>query len=151
MSTFTEPYSLEQIDADTANWEVVYNSNFSICNTNMCRLLAVPGSIVDYQAVNVETDGTTGQARSNSMINLPAIGIVLNTVGSTQLVVCNGEITNSGWSWTRGDIVYVSGLTLGEVTQIKPGTSLIQVIGWASDTDKIWVNPGPVLDSGAYP
>lgn len=50
----------------------------------------------------------------------------------TALVV--GEITNSGWSWTAGDIVYINGTSLSTTP---PTTGFLQRIGVAVASDRI--------------
>ena len=139
--SFLDPYNLETFDAGTSNWHQIINSNSGKINNNMIRLLSIPGAVSQYEAAYLGGGGSTAQAKADSLSTLPAIGIILDTSGSTQRVVTAGVIENGSWLWTAGDPVYVSGLTAGQLTQIRPQSGFVQQIGWAAASNQIFVFP----------
>lgn len=71
-------------------------------------------------------------------INLSAVG-----AGETMNVTNVGEVTNLGWAWTAGDVVFLNGTVLSTTV---PGTGFIQRIGTARNSTTLIVELGePIL------
>jgi hypothetical protein len=57
--------------------------------------------------------------------------------------VIEGDITNPGWAWTSGDIIFLNGTSLSTVA---PSSGFVQRIGIAKTSQTIVVGLGdPVL------
>jgi hypothetical protein len=82
-------------------------------------------------------DGTEEQAE--------AYGIVIQTGGisNTELgyVVVSGRVTNTGWSLTPGDPIYLG--TAGQVVQPKPASGKVKYLGYAESATAVYFDPGP--------
>ena len=83
---------------------------------------------------------------NNTEIKAEVYGICTEAGGisadSTGEITLQGKITNAGWSWTVGTILYVS-TTSGSLSQTKPDTvgQYARAAAIALDTDEIWFAP----------
>lgn len=70
-----------------------------------------------------------------SLTNLPA------SSGEIELLKI-GYIKNTNWNFTKGQIIYLS-TTTGEITTTQPNNTgeIVQILGYAVDTDIIYFNP----------
>lgn len=75
------------------------------------------------------------------------LGIALEAKSDTQamLVALPGSfVRHDAWTWTPGQMLYVSETAGGIATTIPTGAdNVIRVIGWAVDADTIWFQPSP--------
>ena len=78
---------------------------------------------------------------ANSTSTMPCVGIALESGTGTKLMLLEGQICHTAWSWSAGD-VYVSGTT-GELTQTAPSASgdQVQRVGFALSADTIYFKP----------
>ena len=54
-------------------------------------------------------------------------------------MVCSGLVTNTSWSWTLNDSIYLSSTTTG-LTNVAPEEGVLLLIGHAISTDSVYVH-----------
>jgi len=81
------------------------------------------------------------RADATSSGTMPCRMLSLESGSGSKKVLLKGQICNTSWNWSAGDI-YVS-TTTGELTQTQPSSSgeIVQVIGYALSADTIFFNP----------
>jgi len=89
--------------------------------------------------------GTNGYEPANATSDTKTPGTVLaleSGAGSEILVLKNGFVRNSSWSFTKGSPVYLS-TTDGTLTQTQPSATdnVVQYVGEAYDTDILDFKP----------
>jgi len=93
----------------------------------------------------LNSDGTYKKANALSAITMPAVVIAYDNItsGSTGRLLRQGDITNSNWNFTPGNMIYVSDVTAGSATSTVPVSSLhqIQQVGYATNNTTIYFNP----------
>jgi len=98
--------------------------------------------LVFYQAA----DGKLYRAQANAETTVAGVlylcadaATVEDTVGNA---LAQGRAEKTGWSWTIGNLVYVSPTVAGGLTQTVPtGTQKIRPVGFATKTDQIDFRP----------
>jgi len=92
--------------------------------------------------VCVYSDGYIRYANAGSSYAIPCVGIAKNTVGaySPIKVITYGPIYNSGWSFTPGERVYLKNQAGGALTQTRPTSCAVQVVGIAINATTLFVN-----------
>ena len=92
----------------------------------------------------LKSDGKYYKADADSSIWVPASVIALGTINTDVkgLFFKSGEITNPAWSFTTGQILYLSA-SVGEITASPPETvgDQIQILGYAKSATKIDFKP----------
>jgi len=76
------------------------------------------GTVVSYELV-YNNAGTYTKALADGTSKQKVIGIALEVGSSdtnTNSIVCSGFVENSGWTWTPGDLLYLSNTTDGLLT-----------------------------------
>jgi hypothetical protein len=65
-----------------------------------------------------------------------------NSTGFNLGMMVRGYFRNSAWSFTPGDILYLS-TTAGSITNVQPSGSgdIVRVVGFAIAADTIYFNP----------
>ena len=101
------------------------------------------GGVTSKTAVCIYSAGTITTADKGQTAR-PAIGIALtgtNTAGTTCRVLISGFMRNDTWNWTPGRVIYLG--ASGALTQTVPTISgdMVQIIGIATGTDHMIVNP----------
>lgn len=93
-------------------------------------------------------DGLWYLADSDALVTMPAVGVSTEqvTTGLIFQILLVGIIGRRGWTWTRGDMLYVSGVA-GVLTQVAPG--LAQPIAIALTATDIYVNPDWTVPTAA--
>jgi hypothetical protein len=122
---------------------LIYVDNMASGNyTGEVIIDAVAASLAQYSAVYLSSSGFN-LAKGDAAATLPAIGIILETGTGNKKVLTKGVIKNAAWSFTKGDLIYISNATAGALTATKPTTvgNRINIIGTALDTNVIFVNP----------
>jgi len=109
-------------------------------------IATMSASQTQYNAVYMKSDGWAA-AKADADGTLPALGIALETGTGTKMVLTKGFVRNTSWSFTKGNLIYVSTTTAGAITGTKPSTTgnRIQVIGVAFGTDILYVCPDPTF------
>lgn len=101
-------------------------------------------NISKYEVVYISGDEIVSKAAASDINKLPAIGIAPQSFSSGQKdnIVVYGEISNSAWSWTAGDNLFLD-TTSGQITNTAPTTAntFVHRIGIAISSDTIFINP----------
>ena len=110
-------------------------------------------ALIEGEAVYYNSDGKVYKAKADSDSTMICIGITTASASADSSVVLlvRGLIRNSTlFSFTVGGqasvaaaLVYISESTAGRVTQTRPSTStnIVQIIGFAEDTDTLSFDP----------
>ncbi|RLI53567.1 MAG: hypothetical protein DRP09_15415 [Candidatus Thorarchaeota archaeon] len=118
-------------------YTIGYSGNFSYVNVDWNDTgFACP--------LHVKTNGHFEQCSAASgTFRMPCIALALEEGIGYKKVLWNGIIRKDSWSWTPGDIIYVSTVD-GALTNIKPtiSGSWVQVIGIAIAANVINFNSG---------
>jgi len=98
-------------------------------------------NIAQYDAVYLKSDDKVYLARANANATTRAIGIAVTAItnGNTGAIRVSGHITNVGWSWTTGALVYVSYYTGGALVETYVGRP--HVVGMATSATEIYIAP----------
>lgn len=94
------------------------------------------------QLVYRDTSGTWSLADSSAATYMPSIGITLEAIsnGKQGRILTKGYVGDASWSWTLGGAIFASE-TSGELTQTIPTGNIQQIIGYAVETDLIFLTP----------
>ncbi len=112
----------------------------------------------DYSGVagleTILTDGSIGDllymtstgmglAKADADATLPCVAMRLATGTGSKAVLKQGYVKNTSWTFTAGQMLYVSPTTAGLITSTKPSTTgqRIQVVGYAVSATVIYFNP----------
>jgi trimeric autotransporter adhesin len=91
------------------------------------------------------SDGSYKLASALSASLMPAVVIAYENIlsGSSGKLLRQGDITNSSWNFTPGQMIYVSPLSAGAIAATAPVSSANQVqqIGYATAANSIYFNP----------
>lgn len=108
-------------------------------------IVATGETIGQFTCVSFTSSGTARTAKSTDTATLPAIGISITsgniTATNPVLVLLEGYVTNSAWSFTPGGQCFIT--STGALTQsvtVTPGES-IQYIGEAVTANTVYVKP----------
>lgn len=95
------------------------------------------------EAMYVSGVDTANKADANAVATMPCIGLFVDT----DTILTYGTIRHDDWDWTVNAIIYVSAAAVGGLTETAPagGGDQVQVVGVATNTDTIMVNPSYVL------
>lgn len=79
-------------------------------------------------------------AKADAIGTLPAYGLCVETGTGNRKVLTRGIVRNNGWSFTKGNRIYVSPSTAGAITATRPttGGQFIQAIGVALSADTVY-------------
>jgi hypothetical protein len=114
--------------------------------TGEVTIETVASSQTIYNAVYLSSSGWAA-ARANADSTLPALGMALETGTGAKKILLRGYVRNTSWSFTKGNLIYVSTSSAGAITATKPSTSgnRIDIIGVAVSADIIYFNPTNVF------
>lgn len=90
--------------------------------------------VLNSSELAIYADNTT-TAHKNKVIGITT-GAALS--GASATIQTFGEITNSGWSWTTGESIYLS--TNGLLTQTVPTSGFVLILGFAISATKMFIN-----------
>jgi len=79
-------------------------------------------------------------AKADSASTIPAKGLCIETGTGNRKVLLRGIVRNSGWSFTKGQKIYVSAATAGAITATAPSSTgnQVQIIGICLSSDTIY-------------
>lgn len=109
---------------------------------NAPRIYAAASGVVQFSLVCVDpsTDKQVALANPLDSALMPAIGIVERVLGDGRVLVEGRHghcVTNPGWAWTRGQVLWADPGTPGGVTAVLPVTGEQQRIGHAASATSI--------------
>jgi hypothetical protein len=87
---------------------------------------------------------------ADNSLNLSTIGLSIeDTLAGGNVFIQNvGKITVTGAGWTPNGEVYLS--TIGTLTQTKPTSGIVQILGIAHDTETLIIKITPIIIDGGY-
>ena len=106
------------------------------------RTVTVDGAgVVFGTPLYIESDFNYHAADASAVVSMPCRAIAVQAGTGSKKVLVEGEICDTTWSWSRGDI-YIS-TTSGVLTQTKPSATgeQVQIVGYALSADTILFNP----------
>lgn len=109
----------------------------------------VAGESIDFPQVCYQNaDSEIHLADADGSGTYPAFCMALESKGNAEdvIVLMQGFVRDDDWTWTMGAIIYLSD-TPGGLTETAPSTDgdMIQVLGIATATDRIWFSPNLML------
>ena len=106
------------------------------------RTVTVDGAGVVFGIpLYIESDFNYHAADASAVVSMPCRAIAVQAGTGSKKVLVEGEICDTTWSWSRGDI-YIS-TTSGVLTQTKPSATgeQVQIVGYALSADTMLFNP----------
>jgi len=93
-------------------------------------------------ALHIDSDGNQIMADADGTAVIPCHFLAAEAGTGVKKVLLVGFITNSSWSWTPGEPIYVS-TTAGQLTQTAPSTTgdRVQIVGYAMSATTMFFNP----------
>ena len=133
--SFSDKFDLEETSYGLSGWNAIIWANFQKVDAGLdSRLPAlVAGEAIDqYEAVYLNPSTGKADLALADGTQQPCIGLAVEAADADEDVRIQreGAITNTGWSWTVGGLVYLSNSTPGGLTQTPPSPNR-QVIGYA--------------------
>jgi hypothetical protein len=82
-------------------------------------------------------------AKADADATLPCVALQLVTGTGTKKILKRGYARDDSWTWTVGQLLWVSAATAGLITSTKPSTTgnRVQCIGYAVSADVICFDP----------
>ena len=134
----TDKYDLHTIDYSVQGWDSVFTSDIEkLDSVIQTRLLITLGETVAAgSAVGIHADGKYYKIKADYQKQLVRgltleAGVLDDEVRAQRV----GLITDAGWSWSVGGLIYLSPDTLGGLTQVAPLTKK-QKVGIAVEATK---------------
>lgn len=95
-----------------------------------------------YDVVYMSSSGYN-KAKGDADSTMPSVGMCIETGTGARKVLKKGYVKNNSWSWTAGQLLYVSTATAGAITSTLPTTlgNRVQIIGYAESATIIYFNP----------
>lgn len=83
------------------------------------------------------------KAKGDADTTIPCVGMCLATGTGVKSLLKRGYVKNSAWTWTVGQLLYVSAATAGAITSTLPATAgnRVQIVGYAESATIIYFNP----------
>jgi hypothetical protein len=119
----------------------------SLAKSGFVITLTVGENLTFGEVVYFKSDGKVWKAKGDNISTCPVIGVcvVLDGIAAdaTGSILLRGVIRNEGWSWTSGQILYLSSATAGALSASAPSTvnHVMQVLGVALFPGRIYFNP----------
>ena len=137
---FEGKYDFEEVDYGTTGWNGILQSNMEKVESNLYSndLGTLGETVAQYALVYLNSDGKYYRARATTG-TAPAMGIALEAgiLDDEVLILQLGQVTNVAWSWTPGQLLYLSSVTYGGFTT----TSGTQSLGYAKSATEIFFQP----------
>lgn len=130
-----------------------------IVDTNPTPTVVVVGeNVILGDVCYLHTDGLYYRADASSLTDFPAVAIMKGSYAGGSLAECalsGTYVTNLGWAWTAGDLLYLASGSPGQIVSTKPSApaDIAQIIGYATAADTIYfypqlIEPWSVLQAG---
>ena len=139
--SFTDIYEFELFDEyGVSGWAAVITANMEKLDDFLhTYIVGTAGEALSKgEAVYLKSDGKFWKAKADADATMPSMGLVVNDADAAGEVVVQrvGPFSETGWSWSAGDRLYVSEPTAGAMTATKP-SSRAQPMGIAIDSDTV--------------
>lgn len=121
--------------------------NINLTSSSGLILSLTADSSVSFSQYEIGMLSSTGMVKANATAESTSAGMIamalesISTGGSGNFLLL-GRITNSSWSFSKGDIIYIAE-TDGAITNTKPTTSghIVRILGYALDSTEILFKP----------
>jgi hypothetical protein len=143
--TYT-PTTAAYVDAANALKQNVTNtlSAITVDGTIIGDILIAPMA-VSCSVYDLLYLSSTGYNRSKGDADgtVPCVAMCIETGTGSRQVLKKGYVRNNAWTWTAGQLLYVSPGTAGLITSTLPSTTgnRVQIIGYAESATVIYFNP----------
>jgi hypothetical protein len=131
-------------DVDIPNTKTTTLANITVNGTVSGEIAIVTMAISCsvYDLLYVSSSGYN-KAKADADLTIPCIGMCIETGTGARQVLKKGYVKNNAWTWTTGQLLYVSPGTAGLITSTLPSTTgnRIQIIGYAESATVIYFNP----------
>ncbi len=93
-------------------------------------------------ALHIDSDGNQIMADADGTAVIPCHFLAAESGTGVKKVLLVGFATNTAWSWSSGEPIYVS-TTAGELTQTAPSATgdRVQIVGYAMSATTMFFNP----------
>lgn len=159
---------IEEVESEIATIETAANAAKSTADTAkstadaaLHKNLVLPTDNLGYDGITttetIAIDGSVGEvlyltstgyakAQAADDTKLPCIALRLETGTGDKKILKYGLFKNTSWSFTKGQLIWLSPTTSGAITNTRPSTTgnRVQCIGQAIAVDTIFFNPSPV-------
>lgn len=145
----TDKYDLHTIDYSVQGWDSILATDIEkLDDVIQSRLLATLGETVAVKkAVCIHADEKYYKVKADYQKQLfRGLTIESGVLDDVIRVQRVGLITDTGWSWSVGKLVYLSSDTAGELTQTVPSTQK-QKVGIAVAATKIILFSGISIEA----
>jgi hypothetical protein len=134
--TTTSKYGLEEVSYGVTGWNAILTANMQIVDAAIHTVLEADSgqALTQWDAVYLKSDGKWWKAKADAAATMPALGLAIEAAAGADVAVRVqrvGLVTNAGWSWTAGQLLYVSGATAGALTATPPA-NYAQPVGIAA-------------------
>jgi hypothetical protein len=96
-----------------------------------------------HAALYLKSDGTYALAKADAVGTMPCSALALVAGSGVVNVFTWGYVYDSGWTWTKGGLVYIDITTAGLLTQTRPSApgNQVQIAGKARTTNILEFKP----------
>jgi hypothetical protein len=106
-------------------------------------------NLAEHDLCYLKSDGKFWKAKADAEATMPGMVLAPSALSAEDPgdFIRRGEVTNAGWSWTPGGLIYASEATAGALTQTAPSGSgeQLQIVGTALSATKIDFDPNMML------
>ena len=156
------------VNVNSTNWDSVYttvlnnSSNWQPTTPNDVLIISEPENLMSYglkttltanelqgfgDACFINSSGKAQIANATAITSAGALFMAIESITGSTVgnYLLQGFLTNSTWSWTIGNTIYLStsGTTQNTLTQIQPTSSdnVIQILGISKNSNTIYFKP----------
>lgn len=147
----TPKLGLEQVPYGLTEFNAAISANMDILDAKISTYLEGTSgeALAAYTAVYQKSDGKMWRAKADSVVTMPAAGLIVSAVAGSGLAVLFqriGSMTNPAWNWAVGGaagLIYLSPTVSGGLTQTRPtnGRAQIVAVALAPTTIFVWIHP----------
>jgi hypothetical protein len=142
----TDRYGFPEIATGQTNWNATLTAALQAIDDHLhTRLEADSGeAVAQWVAVYLKSDGKWWKAKADAAATMPALGLAIEAASAADepvRVQRVGLVTNAGWSWTAGQLIYVSAATAGALTATPPAAN-VQPVGIAASATTVFLFVG---------
>lgn len=141
--TITNKYEFETTNYGTTGWNALLATSLEKADTYIhtyYRYMVASGEEISAYDPVICVSGEWKKAQADGSLQ-PAHGIAIEAKVSGEYLRAQriGPLTNTSWSFTGSGEVYLS--ATGTLTQNRPASSKVQILGYSIASDKILIYP----------
>ncbi|MCK9371420.1 hypothetical protein M0R04_16010 [Candidatus Dojkabacteria bacterium] len=113
-------------DFSHGKWDIPASGEYNALAS--IKLTAGAGGVSKYDLLYITSAGTVLKAMGDVSTTMRCFGMATAdiTAASSDIVMIEGLITNSGWAWTPGVDLFVSDTTAGAISSSVPSSGHLQ-------------------------